>query len=94
VAVLVTFDTLPVNVILVKSEVRISPHAVKMTRVIFGGEASAARYTRFVFIPEPDKFVKHFLEVSAILGNAFNVFPHSLNFPFGFFSLSNAAPFD
>jgi len=42
---LVTLDALAVDVILVKPQVRVIAHAVKMPRVIFRGQRSAATYT-------------------------------------------------
>lgn len=84
---LVTFDALGVNVVLVKSEVRITANAVKVARVVFSGERFSARNTGFFGISQPNELIKHFLKLAAVLGNALYIFPHSLNFPFGFFAL-------
>jgi hypothetical protein len=84
---LITFDALGVNVILVKSEVWIRSNRVKVPRVVFSGEGFSARNTGFLGISQANELVKHFLKLSAVLADALYIFPHSLNFPFGFFSL-------
>lgn len=84
---LVTFDTLRVYIVLVKSEVWIRANRVKVARVIFGGEGFSTTYTGFFGISQTNILVKHFLKLAAVLADALYIFPHSLNFPFRFFAL-------
>jgi hypothetical protein len=92
--VLITFDALAVNVILVKSQIWVASHTVKVPSVIFSGQRSAATYTGLFRVPEPYKFIKNLLQFSAVLADAFNVLSHLPNFSFRFFALSHSAPFN
>jgi hypothetical protein len=58
---LVTFDALAVDVVLVKPQVGVRTNRIKMTSVVFSNEWFSTTYARFVFIPEPNELVKNLL---------------------------------